>query len=79
MNKPNEYKLFVDGDKYEWGDGSISGLQLRELAAIPDSVQIFQHIPGKPDIEIQNSTVINLEEHHGPVKFSTQSPGSQAG
>lgn len=79
MNKPENYKLLIDGDKYEWDDSLITGAQLRELAGIPGNVQIFQHVPGEPDIEIQNSTEINLEAHHGLVKFSTQSPGSQAG
>lgn len=79
MNKPENYKLLVDGDMYEWGESTITGTQLSELAGIPDNVQIFQHVPGEPDIEVQNNTEINLQEHHGVVKFSTQSPGSQAG
>lgn len=79
MNKPEKYKLFVDGDKYEWDENTITGVQLRELAGIPDNVQIFQAVPGQPDIEISDETVIDLKAHHGPVKLSTQSPGSQAG
>lgn len=79
MNKPKRFELFVDGEKYEWEKNTITGAELRDLAGIPDSAQIFQHVPGKPDIEIKNDTVVDLEKHHGPVKFSTQSPGSQAG
>ena len=79
MNHPKEFELFVDGDKYEWPKPTITGAELRTLAAIPDSVEIFQHVPGKPDVQIQNSTVVDLAKHHGPVRFSTQSPGSQAG
>lgn len=79
MSKPEKYLLFVDGDKYEWTEETISGSQLRQLAAIPQNVQIFEHVPDQPDVLIGDSTVINLEEHHGPVKFSTQAPGSQAG
>ena len=79
MSKPKEYKLFVDGDKYESSESTISGAQLRDLAGIPDNVQIFQAVPGQPDIVVNDETVVDLENHHGPVKFSTQSPGSQAG
>lgn len=79
MNQPKKYELFVDGEKFEWERDVITGAELRELAGIPDNAQIFEHIPGKPDAEIMNNTVVNLKEHHGHVKFSTQSPGSQAG
>jgi len=75
MNQPKQFQLFVDGDKYEWGKSTITGADLRVLAGIPDGAQIFEHVPGKPDIEIKNDNGRGLEKHHGPVKFSTQSPG----
>ena len=77
--KPVNFLVFVDGDKYEWDKPTITGAQLRVLAAIPDSAEIFLKVPGKPDAEVRNETVIDLEHHHGPARFSTQSPGSQAG
>ena len=79
MTQPKKIQLFIDHDKYEWDKGTITGAELRTLAAIPESVQIFQHVSGKPDIEIKDDTIVDLENHHGPAKFSTQSPGSQAG
>ncbi len=79
MNHSTKFHLFVDGDKYDWDKSTITGTELRALAGIPEGAQIFQHVPGKPDIEIKDDTVVDLEKHHGPVKFSTQSPGSQAG
>lgn len=79
MTKPDKFFIFVDGEKYEWDKSTISGAQLRVLAAIPDGVQIFLEIPGQPDQEVNNDTVVDLEKHHGPARFSTQSPGSQAG
>lgn len=79
MNHPEKYQLFVDGDKYEWEKSTISGKELRVLAGIPDSAEIYMKVPSKPDVEVSNDTVIDLEDHHGPAKFSTQSPGSQAG
>lgn len=71
--------LFVDGDKYEWDKDTITGAQLRTLAAIPQNAQIFLKVPGKPDLPVNNDTTIDLHKHHGPARFSTQSPGSQAG
>ena len=71
--------LFVDGDQYEWNDNKITGAQLRELAGIPQNTQIYRKVPGKPDELINNDTVVNLKQHEGRPRFSTQSPGSQAG
>jgi hypothetical protein len=79
MSKPEKFLIFVDNDKYEWDNPTITGAQLRVLAALPENVQIFLAVPGKPDAQIQNDTVVDLATHHGPARFSTQSPGSQAG
>ena len=79
MSQPKKYQLFVDNDKYEWEKSIITGSELRVLAGIPDNAEIYMKVPGKPDAVISNDTTIDLEKHHGPAKFSTQSPGSQAG
>lgn len=73
------YELFIDDDKYQWEHDEITGTQLRALGAIPEGVEIFLKVPGKPDQEIADATAVNLKEHHGPAKFSTQAAGSQAG
>lgn len=75
----NQPELFIDNNKYEWGQDTITGIQIRELAGIPESAEIFQKVPGKPDREITDTTVINLKDHPGPEHFSSQTPGSQAG
>ena len=74
-----EFLVFVDGDKYEWPKSSITGAELRVLAAIPQNAQIYLKVPGQPDEPIADNTTVDLAKHHGPAKFSTQSPGSQAG
>jgi hypothetical protein len=73
------YEIFIDNEKYEWHEDVITGLQVRELGHIPEGVQIYLEVPGKPDEEIKNETKVNLNDHHGPARFSTQSSGSQAG
>lgn len=75
----DKFLVFVDPDKYEWEKSTITGAELRVLAAIPQNAQIYLKIPGKPDEPVDNDTPIDLAEHHGPARFSTQSPGSQAG
>jgi hypothetical protein len=74
-----KFTLFVDGDRYEWDFQEILGEQLRELAGIPQNAEIFLKVSGKPDERIHNQTIVNLKKHEGPARFSTQSPGSQAG
>ena len=74
-----KYLVFVDGDKYEWEKSTITGAELRILAAIPQNAQIYLKVPGKPDEPVSDGTTIDLAKHHGPARFSTQSPGSQAG
>ena len=75
----DKFLVFVDGDKYEWEKSTINGAELRMLAAIPQNAQIFLKVPGKPDESVSDNTEIDLAKHHGPARFSTQSPGSQAG
>lgn len=75
-NKP---ELFVDNQRYDWDKETITGAEIRVLASLPEDVQIFRKIPGQPDSEVKNDTVVDLTEHHGPERFSTQPVGSQAG
>lgn len=74
-----KHLIFVDGDKYEWDKSTITGAELRSLAAIPQGAQIYLKVPGHPDDLVGDDTTVDLASHHGPAKFSTQSPGSQAG
>lgn len=75
-NKP---EVFVDNNRYDWDHDTINGAQLRELASLPDNVQIFHEIPGQPDEEIKNDTTVDLTEQARPDRFSSQSVGSGAG
>ena len=70
--------LMIDNEPYEWDGDAITGIQIRELGDVPDSVQVFQERPGKEDLEIKNDTVVSLAES-GIERFSTDSIGSGAG
>ena len=75
----DRFLLFVDGDKYEWEEPTITGSELRMLAAIPQNAEIYLKVPGKPDEPVGNETTVDLAKRNAPERFSTQSPGSQAG
>ena len=75
----NRPELFVDNDRYDWDEETINGKQLRVLASLPDDVQIFHKIPGKPDEEVKDNTTVDLTKVHGPDHFWTRPAGSQAG
>lgn len=75
----NRPELFIDNERYDWDKESITAEELRVLGAIPAGVQIFWKRPGQPDIEVGAGMVIDLAEHPGPERFSTQAVGSQAG
>ncbi|AZZ92410.1 hypothetical protein EUZ85_17450 [Hahella sp. KA22] len=75
----NRPELFIDNERFDWDKDVITGAELRELGSLPDDVEIFWKVPGQPDVPVENERVINLTEHPGPDRFSTQSVGSQAG
>lgn len=77
--KSQKPEFFVDNEKHQWPNSTITEAELRALAGVPDGVQIFQEIPGQRDFEILPGTVIDLTAHALPERFSTQATGSQAG
>lgn len=78
-DKSNRPELFVDNERYDWDQPTITGAQIRVLASLPDDVQIFHKVPGQPDDEVKDNTVVDLTKQQGPDRFSTQPVGSQAG
>lgn len=79
--KPNRPELFIDNERYDGDEDTITitGRQIRVLASLPDDVQIFHKVPGHPDQEIKDDTVVDLTKQKGPDRFWTQPVGSQAG
>lgn len=77
--KSNKPELFIDNDPYQWGQKTITGAEILNLANAPDGVELYQQVPGRPDVPIKPETVVDLSKHPGPERFSTQASGSQAG
>jgi len=75
----NQPELIVDDVPYQWQKPTISGAEIRRLAALPEGTQLFMKVPGKPDREIADGTIIELDARRGPEHFRSQSAGSQAG
>jgi hypothetical protein len=75
----NQPELIVDDVPYQWQKPTISGAEIRRLAALPEGTQLFMKVPGRPDREIADDTVIDLTARPGPEHFRSQSVGSQAG
>ena len=77
-----EKKVFtirIDRTQYEWPDEKISGLQLRHLppTPIPPDRDLFQVIPGHPDLKIKDDDTVEV---HDGLRFftapSTINPGT---
>jgi hypothetical protein len=79
MTKEPKHFVFVDGEKYPWDKSTITAAEIRTLAGVPEGAQVYLEVPGKPDVEVKPGDTIDLAQHKGPARFSTQSPGSQAG
>ena len=74
----NKIELIVDNTPYPWSESSITEQEIRDLAGLPDNVQIFQAIPSKPDRLVEPNDIISLDGK-GPERFSTQAADSGAG
>lgn len=73
-----KFKLKVDNETYEWDSETITGAQIRSLAAVPDGVQVWRKNPGSPDTLVELTTVTQLSEP-GIERFSLQEASSGAG
>ncbi|MGZ8236269.1 MAG: multiubiquitin domain-containing protein [Methylobacter sp.] len=74
----HEWKLIVDNESYNWHEDSITGRQIRELASVPDGVQVWKKNKGNPDSLVELETVIDLTQP-GIERFSLQEASSGAG
>ncbi len=68
------YKFFVDDQAFESPQPIITGAQIREIAHVDASSNVFLNIARRrnhnPDLLIHNSTTVNLAEP-GMEKFYT--------
>lgn len=70
-------RIVIDHEQWEWNAPAITGREMRDLAGIPNTAQIFQKFEGAPDRELLDD--INVDVSSGRERFSTQAIGSFAG
>jgi len=57
-----EYQFFVDAKRYTTSNSSLTGAEIKQLAGITASYQLFLEEEGdKPDLQISDGEAVNLE------------------
>ena len=75
-----KWKIKVENDVYDWDSQFITGAQVRALGpGIPESMDLFLKVPGKPGRLIKNDDTVDLDEQPGVEKFYAQESSSEAG
>lgn len=72
-------ELIVDQKPYKWEKETITGAEIRVLAGVAPGFELWQDVPGPEDIEIADTTVIDLDAKGGPVRLFTVKPDATAG
>lgn len=76
---PGKWMLRVNDEVYVWGEETITGIQLRELAGFPDDVAVFQKRSDGWDKIVLDSAVIELGLQPGSSRFYAQPIGGGYG
>lgn len=75
-----KWKIKVENDVYDWDSQFITGAQVRALGpGIPESMDLFLKVPGKPGRLLKNEDTVDLDEQSGIEKFYAQESSSEAG
>ena len=74
---PEKYKFKVDDKHFESADAELTGKQIKEIAGVPPSHQLFLEAPGesRPDRQILDGDIVNLAEP-GIEKFYSVPPAT---
>ena len=66
------HELKIDRDRFEWGQPTISGQQLRELPTPPvgPDRDLYEEVHGGEDKLIDTNSIVVLKEH-GETQFFT--------
>ena len=74
-----EYRFKIENISYEWPNRFITGSEVRKVGAgIPESMDLFVKVPGKPGKLVGKDERIDLGQP-GIEKFYTQESSSDAG
>ncbi len=74
-DKPKQYHFFVDATKYETDSTALTGAQIKQIASVDPTYQLFLEEGGdKPDKPVSDSESINLD--HGTKHFFAVPPAT---
>jgi len=74
-----KYKVKIENSTYEWDSKYISGQEVRGLGpGIPDNMDLFLKVTGKPGRLIGNETSVDLSQR-SIQRFYAQQSSSTAG
>lgn len=65
------YKFFVDGTRYQTERQFLTGLEIKEMANVPEEMELFLVVSGYQDELIANDKTVNLSRP-GVEKFETR-------
>ncbi len=61
MQAAHAKPIFIDGNKYEVTEATLTGAQIRALGQVPAGYRLFQDLPGHEDRLIEDSTVVEIK------------------
>jgi hypothetical protein len=74
-NKHPSYHFFVDGTKYETEKNQLSGLEIKTIAGVEGTYQLYLEEEGEtPDRAISDGETVSLE--HGVKHFFAVPPAT---
>ena len=69
------YHFFVDAKRYETDKVSLTGLEIKTIAAVPGNYQLFREEEGdKPDLAISDGDAVDLS--HRELHFFAVPPAT---
>lgn len=73
-----KFDVFIDQKKYQWGEPTITGSEIKNLASVPQTYQVWQDLPGPNDPPVEDDQKIDLTRP-GVEKFFTGENDSTEG
>jgi len=71
--KHKKFVIFIDQQKFDVEQTTLSGAQLKALAGKPGDYQLFEEVPGQPDKAISDSESVTIKDG---LRFFTVPPAT---
>lgn len=75
-----KFKFKIENETHEWPNQFITGSEVRAIPpGIPQNMDLFLKIKGKPGRLVRDEEQIDLSDHNGIEKFYSQESTSTPG